>query len=236
MPLNYRVVARAKDTGELYLYDDIGGDDWFGGGVSSKQVIEDIAALGAIKTLNVRINSAGGSVFEGLAIYNALTRCEARVEVDIDSLAGSIASIIAMAGKEIRMAANATMMIHDPMGMAMGTADDMRQAADMLEGVRGTLVKTYAARTGNEEQEVSDWMKAETWMDAQTCLDRGFCDSVSQPLQMAAHGDLSRFRNVPARVRAAAQPRPRADLQAVRISEMKQRAQSIATAASGTTG
>ncbi len=208
--LNYRIVARGKSSAELYLYDDIG--DGFFGGITAKQVVDDLAALGKVDTIIVRINSAGGSVFEGLGIYNALTRNPARIEVEI-----------AMAGEEIRIAENAMLMIHDPMGFSVGTAEDMRKAADMLDSVRGTLVQTYAKRTGIDDGRISQMMVDETWMTAAEACDLGFCDSMSQPLQLAAHGDLSRYRRVPNAIAPGVTSqtnRPRRDLRAARVLQL----------------
>lgn len=217
---NYRIVARANSA-ELYLYDDIG--DGFFGGITSKQVINDLQNLGKVAELTVRINSGGGSVFEGFAIYNALNRNSAKVIVEIDSLAASIASIIAMAGDEINIAENAMMMIHDPMGFSMGTSEDMRKMAESLDSVRGNLIKTYTARTGNKDDIVSKWMGEETWMDAADCVKFGFADSMSQPLQLAASADLSRFKNVPGRLLNGGKPRPAYDLRAARLAKLAEK-------------
>lgn len=215
---NYRVIAR-QQSAEIFLYDDIG--DGFFGGITSKQVINDLAALGPVKTLTVRINSAGGSVFEGFAIYNAFARFPSEVNVEIDGIAASIASIIAMVGKDIRVAENAMVMIHDPMAFVAGTGEDMRKMADSLDAIRGNLVKTYAKRTGQDQQKVSDWMAAETWMDANDAVAYGFADSVSQPLALAASADLTRFKNVPARLaKASAAPRPQSEMRAAKLAAL----------------
>ncbi len=228
--MNYRIVNRSgSKSADLFLYDDI-GDDWFGG-ISAKQVIDDLKNMGVVDTLNVRINSAGGSVFEGLAIFNAIDRNPARVVVHVDSIAASIASIIAMAGAEIRVASNAMFMIHDPAGLAIGTADDMRRTADVLDTVRGTLVDTYVRRTKNDAGKVSDWMASETWFTARDAVDNGFADFITEPLQIAASGDLSRFRNVPASLRARSVATPELQMREARFSEVLRRQRE--TAATG---
>lgn len=223
---NYRIVARGNKSADLYLYDDI-GDGWFGG-ITAKQVIKDLAALGAVDTLNVRINSVGGSVFEGLAIYNALARNPAKVIVHVDALAASIASIIAMSGAEIRIADNAHMMIHNAMGIMMGTADEMRGYADTLDQINGSLVATYVKRTGQPEEQVRAWMDDETWLTAAQCVEYGFADSVADEMKMAASGDLSRFHKVPKQLKAAAIERPLATLRASRLAEIERRANALA--------
>lgn len=230
MTLNYRFVARGNKAADLYLYDDIGGDPFFGGGITSKQVVDDLAKLGPVSTLNVRINSVGGTVFEGVAIYNALARLPAKVVAHVDGLAASIASLIAMAGREIRIASNALIMIHDPRGVARGTADDMRHAADTLETVRGTMVTTYAKRTKQPEKMISDWMAAETWFTAEDAVSSGLADTVTEPLAIAASGDLSIFRNVPQHFLSRAKaPRPNADARAARFTEALRRVSQSAT-------
>jgi ATP-dependent Clp protease protease subunit len=192
----FEIKAKGKDAAEVLIYEDI-GEGWFGG-VSAKGFADDLKALGdGIKTINVRINSAGGSVFDGVAIYNTLRKHGARIEVDIDGMALSIASVIAMAGDEIRMAENALFMIHDPWTMTWGNAGELREQADLLDKIKGTLVDTYVARSGRSAAEVSDWMAAETWMTAQEAQERGFVNSITGALKMAAKFDASRFKNPP---------------------------------------
>ena len=139
---NIRFVNRGAKTGEIWLYDQVG--EGFFGGMSAKTFNDELNKLGKVDTINLRINSPGGSVFDGVAIYNTLKRHPARLEVDVDGIAASIASVIAMAGDEIRMAANSMMMIHDPYGMSMGNSDEMRKTADLLDQIKGTIVVNYA--------------------------------------------------------------------------------------------
>jgi ATP-dependent Clp protease protease subunit len=118
--------------------------------------------------------------------------------VDIDGLAASIASIIAMAGDEIRMAENAFMMIHDPWVVAAGTADELRGQADVMDKVQEKLVNTYVNRTGGDAEEIAGWMADETWMNAEEALERGFVDSITEETRMAARvRDSKRYKHVP---------------------------------------
>lgn len=192
------IKAKADKTAEVYIYDDI-GEGWLGG-ISAKHFADEIKKLGAMNTINVRINSGGGSVFDGTAMYNTLVRNSARVVVDVDGLAASIASIIAMAGDEIRMASNAFMMIHDPWIVAGGSAEDLRKQADLLDKARDVLIDTYVAQTGQDNDKVSELMHAETWMTADEARELGFIHSISDELDMAASIDTSKhkYRNVPA--------------------------------------
>jgi ATP-dependent Clp protease protease subunit len=160
--------------GELYLYDAIGAD--YFGGISSKDVvsaIQDLEKSGA-KTLNIFINSPGGDVFEGTAIYTAISRFSGKKCVYIDSLAASAASYVAMAGDEIYTAFNAMWMIHNPWGLVIGNANDMRKTADDLEKIGTTLVDTYARRTGCSAKDIQAWMNEETWFTAAEAKKNGF--------------------------------------------------------------
>jgi ATP-dependent Clp endopeptidase proteolytic subunit ClpP len=150
-PALLRVQALASGDAELLIYGSI-GDDYWGESVTAKQVIEDLAALAA-KTIQVRINSEGGSVKDGLAIYNALKRHSARKIVTVDGIAASIASLIAMAGDEIIMPANTIMMVHAPWAYAGGNANDMKLAAEMLETYERSMATSYAAKTGKTVDE-----------------------------------------------------------------------------------
>jgi ATP-dependent Clp protease, protease subunit len=223
---NYRVRMAGSKAAEIYLYDEIGGGMW-GGGISAKQFAEDLKSLGKIDTLNVRVNSPGGDVFDGLAIYSTLKRHPANVVMDIDGMALSIASVIVMAGNQVNMAKNAMMMIHDPWTCSCGTADDFRKQADLMDQVKGNLVTTYADRTKMDEAEIADLMSAETWLTADDALSNGFVDGVTEDLQLAARFDLSRFRNAP-KALARAQPRPvGTDIFRSKIAALASRAKQI---------
>jgi ATP-dependent protease ClpP protease subunit len=201
------------------IYDMIGGWD----GVTAKRVADDLRSLGRVDLINVRLNSFGGEVFEGYAIYNQLKRHPARVEIDIDGAACSIASIIACAGDTVRMARNAMYMIHDPSGVAMGNAADMRKTADLLDQVREQLVDTYVGKTGLDAARVSELMTAETWFKAGDAAELGFVDQVTDELQLAASADLSKFANVPAwaRQRATASATARLDRINARLARIR---------------
>lgn len=204
-PKQWYSMKAAEKTGEIYVYDEIGSG--FFGGVSAKQFVDDLNALGKLDTINLYINSPGGDVFDGVTIYNALKRNQADIAVHIDGLAASIASIIAMAGDSITIAENGMMMIHDPWTFALGNAAEMRKQADVLDQVAGTLVNTYTGRTGLDAEEVKALMGAETWFDSAQAVEKGFADKTSEPVKLAAHFDLSRYRNA-ARFQNAVQSPP----------------------------
>ncbi len=186
----YSIKALADaDTADIFIYDQIGEDWWSGEGVAAKRFCQDVAALKA-RQINLHINSPGGSVFDGQAIYTTLRNHPAQVTTYIDGLAASIASVIALAGSRVVMASNALFMIHNPWGVTQGTSDDMRKYADVLDKVRDTIVGVYRDRSGMPDAEILAAMDAETWMSAEEALTFGFVDEVSQGMQMAA---CSRF-------------------------------------------
>lgn len=199
---NLRIEAKGT-TADVYLFDEI-GDGWVGG-VSAKKFAEDLKALGRLERINLHINSPGGSVFEAVAIFNTLRKNGARIVVDVEGLAASSASIVAMAGDQIRVAANGMMMIHNPWVQTAGDAAELRGVADLLDKVAATLVGTYARRTGKDEAEITRMMAAETWMTASEAVAAGFADCISEEMRIAAsvRSDvLSRFRNVPESLKA----------------------------------
>jgi ATP-dependent Clp protease, protease subunit len=191
---------RAQEKGaEIVIYDEIGAF-----GVPAKAFLDELKALGPIAELTLRINSPGGSVFDGVAIHNALKRHEAKVTVWIDGIAASIASMIAMAGDEIVMPENAMLMLHDPSGLVIGTAADMRAMAAALDKMKAGMVAAYRDKSGRDDAEIEALMAAETWLAAQEAVELGLADQVEQPVRMAAHFDLSRFQNTPPRLAALA--------------------------------
>lgn len=179
--------ARVLADGTLML-DGVIGDEW--DGLNSAAVVSEIRDMGDVDALNVLINSPGGIVTDGLAIYHELATHPAAVTVEISGVAASMASAIAMAGDTVRMAKNAHMMIHDPWNVAVGDADDLRKAADLLDQFGTSLVAIYAHKTGLDEAEIRDMMAAETWLTAEEALARGFIDEIIEPASAEAFADL----------------------------------------------
>nr|WP_317630064.1 ClpP-like prohead protease/major capsid protein fusion protein [Shewanella sp. SM72] len=180
---------------ELMIYDEIGG--W---GITAKQFASDLQALGKVGTITARIHSPGGDVFEGMAIYNMIKGHPANKICYIDGLAASMASVIAMAFDEIIIPENAMMMIHKPWGGTLGDADDMRKYADLLDKVEGNLVGAYQQKTGLPEDELHALLAAETWLTGREAVEKGFANTLTDPLQMAASLNSKRlkdFTNMP---------------------------------------
>lgn len=197
MGAGFSIKAKGQSA-DVYIYEDVG--DSFFGGVSAKQFATDLKAAGSVSAINLHISSLGGDVHEGLAIYRLLVDHPATVTSFIDGWAASIASVIAMAGKTIKIAEAGAVMIHDAWGRAVGGAEDFRKMADMLEANTGAIADVYAARTGKTKTEISDWMKAETWFYGQDAVDKGFADEIMENMRVAAHFDVTKhaFKNAPA--------------------------------------
>ena len=176
----YNLKADAGKTPVLSIFDDIGAY-----GVSAKSFLNDLRTV-TTDEVDVEINSPGGDVFAGLAIYNGLRASGKKINVKVLGLAASAASPVAMAGDTIEMPENAFMMIHNPWGFAMGGADEMRNTADVLDKIGTGLVSTYAKRTGKTDQEITALLDAETWMTAQEAVDAGFATSVTPALAVKA--------------------------------------------------
>lgn len=181
----YILNKKGKEA-ELLIYDEIGSGFWTEG-VTAKQFASDLKAAGNVSRINVRINSPGGSVFDGLAIFNALKSHPAEVVVHIDGMALSMASVIAMAGNTISIAENALMMIHDPQGMVVGSAEDMREQAQLLDKIRDSLAIAYEQKTGLNREQIVEMMREETWLNSTEAVEQGFADQLSsEPLAIAA--------------------------------------------------
>jgi len=187
----------AKDRrGELVLYGPV--DRMFG--IDPKEVRDELAKFKNVDTLDVRINSEGGNIFDGLAVYNAVRGFEGKTVVHVDGMALSMGSVIAMAGDEIVMSDGAMLMIHNPLWLAMGESSDLRDAADVMDKLKNQLIGVYSSRTGQSAEQIAEWMDAETWMDAADAIERGFADRSESRMAIAANFDTTRFCNVPDRL------------------------------------
>ena len=175
----YNMATKTDTEAEVSIYGPIGGFD-----INAKDFAEDLKGIDA-DTIHLRVDSPGGSVIDGISIFNALQRHPAKVVTHIDSLAASMGSVVAMAGDEVRMANNALLMIHEPWTVAMGNADELRKNADTLEKMSGNILQAYSRSQYTPEQ-VADLMKSETWMTAQDALDAGFIDYIDDGMKAVA--------------------------------------------------
>jgi ATP-dependent Clp protease protease subunit len=188
----FTMAAGKSGSGEIRIFNDIG--DF---GVTAMDFANELDAIGKVSTLNVSISSNGGDVAQGFAIYNMLERHKAHKVVTVEGLAASMASVIAMAGDEVRMPSNAMMMIHNPWGVTMGEADQMISFGEALQTMQDNIVDAYVARTGMDKTEVEAMMARETWLSAKKAVELGFADTVENSLQIAAAFDLRKFKHVP---------------------------------------
>lgn len=207
----YEIKNAAKDEADIYIYDAIA---WWG--VNAAEFVRDLSRLEA-KTINVHINSPGGDVFEAWAIYQAIRSHKARIVVHIDGLAASAASVIALAGDEIRMARGAFFMIHRPYVMAIGDADGLRETADLLLKAEGEIESLYVDKSNLSLVEVRAAMAEETWYSPTEAKAAGFVDMIvdgNDVIENRASSEfVAMYRNAPEAVTRAMQART-ADTQA----------------------
>ena len=215
--------GEAPKPAEVLIYGNI-GDRWNEDGVVASELVRDLSALQA-DTINLRINSYGGSVPDGLAIYNALRRHKAAVNVFVDGVAISCASYIAMAGDTITMAKNAQMMIHGPWTIAAGNASDMREQADILDRYAKAMASAYADKSGKTYEDALALLTdgKDHWFLADEAKAEGFADEVGEEVAVAASlassFDLSRFKAAAPTAACAPQQVPQPTAAAVTTKE-----------------
>lgn len=193
----FEIVARDNKAAEIYLYTSV-GERYFNG-ISSNTFQKELAKLGKVNNLTVYIDSDGGSVFDGITIYNQLVRHPAYVTTVIDGLAASIASIIACAGSTVKMSSNGMFVIHEPWAGVTGTSTEMRREADALDKIKENMINIYASKTKYLPEKIRPMLADETWLQAHEALSHGFVDEIIPGALQAAclHYDLSRFKHAP---------------------------------------
>lgn len=207
----FEVVAKTDSSEvDIFLYDHIVSSEdeaeWWGG-VAPESFVKAVYAVDPSHTINLRVNSPGGSVFAARAMEQALRAHKGKVVVHIDGLAASAATFVSMAGDEVVMAKGAMFMIHKAWTGMWGNAEDLRKEADLLDKIDGTLAETYADKTGKDIAAITEWMAAETWFTAQEALDAGFATSIAEAEAKALAWDLSAYQNAPKAERQT-QPEP----------------------------
>ncbi len=185
------VIRMAGEVAEVLVYDMIGGGGFFEEGLTAKAFRAQLKGVKS-KVINLRINSPGGSVTEAAAMLSALDDHPARIEVDVDGLAASAASVLAMAGDVVRMSASALLMIHDPYAFAQGSAEDMRRTADLLDKAKVQILDRYSRKTGakTSRDQLAAMMADETWFTGQEAVDAGLADTITSARQIAACASL----------------------------------------------
>ena len=177
----YQIKNRSEGVLDISLHDEIG---MFG--ISAAEFIADLRKNPDIKSINLSIHSPGGSVLDGLAIYNSLKGHPAKVFGHVEGIAASAASFVLMAADTISMPEDAFIMIHNAHGGAMGDAEDLREMADIIDKLQGTILNIYEKRTGHDRDALDAMRKAETWLTANEAMEFGFVDTVTDKMEVAA--------------------------------------------------
>lgn len=166
------------DVASIYIYTAIGG--WYG--VEAEVFVKEINEITA-PTVNLYINSGGGDVFEARAISAAIKRHKSTFNAYIDALAASAATGITTACDKVYITEGGFYMIHNAWTLSMGNAKEMRNTAKLLDQVDSSIIGDYIKQTDNSEQEIRDWMEAETWFSAEDAVKYGFCDGISESIE-----------------------------------------------------
>ena len=180
-------IAKSQTT-EVMIYDEIGNF-----GVDAKSFINEIKQIPNDTSVLLRINSPGGSVIDGLAIYDAISRMPQKVTARIEGIAASMASVIALAADEVIMSENSLYMIHNVWGGEVGDSDDLRKAADLMDKMGERLINIYVSKTGQTEEQIRSWMDEETWFNSLEAQEAGFINLVEEPIKMAAMFDIKKY-------------------------------------------
>ncbi len=225
----YSIVNKADaPAAEIDIFDEIGL--W---GVTAKDFATSLKSIPSDREITLRINSPGGSVFDGAAIYNLLAERRDKITAKVIGLAASMASVVMLAGRRVLAAENATVMIHNPAGGAWGESEEMRKMADLLDKLKGQLVAAYVRKTGKTEKEIAAAMDETTWFTAAEAREFGLVDEITEAVQATATFDLSRFGALPKNIsggRPASTNQPNANTQMKKLLQALVDAKLIASA------
>lgn len=202
----FRAAMQPDGTLELLVYEDIGIDWWTGGGITAKSVKDQIDAAGPFTKIAVRINSPGGDAFEGVAIFNLIRAQGKPVDVFVDGIAASAASIIAMAGDTRVMGSGSMLMIHNAWGTCVGYATDMRKMGDVLDKVSASVADTYVQRAGLTAEKAKELMDAESWLGASEAIELGLATGISEAKPEESESALALARSFKALKRMKSVP------------------------------
>ncbi|WP_376782910.1 ClpP-like prohead protease/major capsid protein fusion protein [Mixta calida] len=208
----YEIRAQAAGRVEIYLYDVIGG--W---GITAQQFVNDCKEAGVFdaSAVDLHIHSPGGDVMQGFAIFNTLSRLKSKVDIWVDGVAASMASmIVCLPGATVHMPENAWVMIHKPWGGIAGDSDDMRDYADWLDRNEALMLSAYMNKTGLAQDELESMLKAETWLNGAEAVEKGFADTLEPELQAAAcvnENKLKDYQNMPEQIKTLFAPRAAAN-------------------------
>lgn len=192
----------------IYLYGTIGDDWWDDESMPAAKFVKLLNGFGG-EPVDIFVNSPGGSVFDGSAIYTAIQRYEGHVRAFIDGLAASAASYCILSADEVLISPSATMMIHDPFMYAQGNAEELRSAADSLDKLAETIRSIYAAKSDMDEEEIKNLMSAETWFTAAEAIACGLADGYCEEKAVSNSYNerlMAQFKHVPNGLSAATKP------------------------------
>lgn len=216
-----KIVNKSATEAEIIIYANIGQDYWGDGSmISAKQFSDELKKIPeTVNTLNVRINSGGGDVFDGIAIFNRLKQHKAKKKIYIDGLAASIASIIALAGDEIVIGDGALFMVHLPWTFSMGNRMDLDNTVSRLMDVEEQMLGIYAKKSKLSKSEIRSLLEKETWMNADEAIEMGFVDSKAEDTVAIAASAINSQWIAKKPVKYFSQ----ADATAMRINELKEK-------------
>lgn len=191
----YNLSKNDGKKAELMIYGEI-GSGWFSE-ITGETINEELKLIGDVEEIDVRIHSPGGSVFEGVAIYNALKNHKAKINVIIDGYCASIATVIAMAGDTVRMRLGTIFMVHNPYTLIQGNADELEKMGVTLSILCENMIDIYMTKFNGTRAEMKAMMDAETWLDPQSALDKGFIDQIEKVKMKddIVALDMSHFKN-----------------------------------------
>jgi len=176
-------IKASADVAELAIFDEIGG--W---GVTVSDFKKEFDAVRGAQAITLLLNSPGGSVFDGMSVYNILATVREKLSVRVVGVAASAASVVALSGSKLTMGEATYLMIHNPWAVAIGPAAEMRKTAELLDSVSAQMIDIYAAHSSLTKEEIAQKMADETWLTGQEAMDAGFADEVEQGTAVAALG------------------------------------------------
>lgn len=208
--------VRKDNAATLYIYGTIARSSWWDDDVvSASTVKEALEEIGEVEEIRVYINSGGGDVFESIAIMNQLKQHSAKIQVMIDGLAASGASIVAMAGDEIKMSPSSMMMVHKAWSFAVGNADDFRKLAEDMDKIDSAVFEAYKPRFQGEDEDLRALISNETWLTAAECLDMGFCTALTEKTPAEDPEDVKNSILERIRAQAAAKKQPQEEKKSI---------------------
>lgn len=191
----FKIQSKDDDSAEITIFGDI-GESFFYESVSLSDFKAELDKVRDKKEIRVMLNSPGGSVFDGMAIYNLLSGVRQKVTVEVLGMAASAASVIALSGRELVMGEGSYLMIHNPWSFAFGEAEELRKTADVLDKIRDQMVDLYAAHSAMTDEEIVQAMAEETWYTATEAVEAGFADRAEDygEAELAASYDISKYK------------------------------------------